>query len=193
MYDCICIHVWACVCVCVRVPARVRYLYATLCVYLSEGIMDPHGPVLAVYELQREELIHNRSTLNYHLLSHLGFCSLFPNCQKWLSFFHCFPSPFHALFLKKKKKKVPFVKPHKDCLIVWKSKIVSQTRVNRAKVQMGELALLGCTEIKSSLVSTSFYTWQTHVMFLFFVILGSLPVLEISCLATLWKFHKCYS
>lgn len=137
MYESICIHVQACTCVCACAPACVRYLYATLWVCLSEGIMDPHGPVLAVYELQRKKLIHNRSTLNYHLLSHLGFCSPFPNCQKWLSFFHYFPSPFHALFLKKKKK-LPFVKPHKDCLIVWKSKIVSRTRVNRAKVQMGE-------------------------------------------------------
>lgn len=50
-----CIHVRARMPNCVCVPS-LRYLCATVFVYLSEGIMDPHGPVLAVYELQGKSL-----------------------------------------------------------------------------------------------------------------------------------------
>lgn len=135
---CVWVHLYTCssmyVCECVWVPVCV--ISMQLCVYLSAGIMDPHGPALAVYELQRKELIQNRSTLNYHLLSHLGFCSLFSKLPEMIELLSPFPLPFSCSFFF--FLKLPFVKLHKDCLIVWKSKIVSRTRVNRAKVQMGE-------------------------------------------------------
>lgn len=86
----------------VRLPVCARFALSLCnCVCLSKWRhYGPSWPTAGSIWLARKELIHNRSGLNYHLLSHLGFCSLLPNCQKWLSLLSMFPLPFSCSFKK---------------------------------------------------------------------------------------------
>lgn len=81
--------------------------------------------------------------LNYHLLSHLGFCSpIWQQQQKWL---HLYSPLLPSLNRTSGRlKKLPFVIPNKDCLIVWKSYIECWATGERAKVHSASPGHLFC-------------------------------------------------